>query len=73
MIALAKRLGIAIEDTVAVGDNLNDLSMVKAAGLGVSVANGVDALKEAADLVVPSVQEGGVARLIERILDDDLS
>ncbi|HCJ01777.1 MAG TPA: hypothetical protein DIC18_01790 [Clostridiales bacterium] len=70
--ALAKRLGIPMEQTVAVGDNLNDLSMVEAAGLGVSVENGVDKLKQKADLIVPSVTDGGVARLIERILDNDL-
>ena len=72
LIALAGRLGIPIEETVAVGDNLNDLSMVRAAGLGVAVANGVPALKDAADLVIPSVSEGGVAELIHRILRDEL-
>lgn len=72
LLTLASRLGIAREETVAVGDNLNDLSMIVAAGLGVSVGNGIDALKARAGLVVPSVQEDGVAELIERILDDDL-
>ena len=70
LIALSRRLGIPIEQTVAVGDNLNDLSMVQAAGLGVSVGNGVEELKAAADLVVPSVEEDGVATLIEKILDN---
>ena len=70
LVALARRLDIPIEQTVAVGDNLNDLSMVRAAGLGVSVANGVPALKEAADLVVPSIEEDGVALLIEQILNE---
>lgn len=72
LLALANRLGIPVEETVAVGDNLNDLSMITAAGLGVSVGNGVPALREKARLVVPSVQEDGVAELIERILSDDL-
>ena len=72
LVALARRLGIPIEETVAVGDNLNDLSMVRAAGLGVSVANGVPALQVAADLVIPSIAEDGVATLIERVLDDAL-
>ena len=72
LVALARRLGIPIEETVAVGDNLNDLSMVKAAGLGVSVANGVEKLKQSADLVVPAVRDDGVAVLIQRILDGDV-
>ena len=70
LIALAKRLGIPMEEVAAVGDNLNDLSMVRAAGLGVAVDNAVLALKEAADLVVPSVTKGGVADLIEMILNE---
>ena len=70
LIALARRLGIPVEQTVAVGDNLNDMSMIRAAGLGVSVGNGVPQLKEAADLVVPSIEEDGVAVLIDRILDE---
>ena len=70
LVALAKRLGIPIEETVAVGDNLNDLSMIRAAGLGVAVGNAVPALKKDADLVVPSVSEGGVADLIARILEE---
>lgn len=70
LVALAERLGIPIEETVAVGDNLNDMSMVRAAGLGVAVDNSVPALKAAADLVVPSVAEGGVADLIEAILNE---
>ena len=69
LVALARRYGIPIEETVAVGDNLNDLSMVRAAGLGVSVGNGVPELQAAADLVVPSIREDGVAVLIENILD----
>ena len=72
LIALAKQLGIPREETVAVGDNLNDLSMVRAAGLGVSVGNGVDALKKAADLVVPSIEEDGVAVLLEKAVRDEL-
>ena len=72
LIALARRLGIPISETVAVGDNLNDLSMVRAAGLGVAVGNGVPALKDAADLVIPSVSEGGVAELIDRILREEV-
>ena len=36
---LASLLNIPIEETIAVGDNINDLSMIKAAGLGVAVRN----------------------------------
>ncbi|MDD3026607.1 MAG: Cof-type HAD-IIB family hydrolase [Erysipelotrichaceae bacterium] len=43
---LAKLLGVAIEDTMAIGDNLNDLAMIKDAGLGVGVANVVTKMKD---------------------------
>lgn len=72
LLALAEQLGIPASETVAVGDNLNDLSMVRAAALGAAVGNAVPALKEAADVVLPSLEEDGVAVLIEDILADRL-
>ncbi len=72
LVALAEMLGIPLDEVVAVGDQLNDLSMIKAAGLGVTVENGIDVIKQNADLVLPSVKDGGVADLIEKILRDEL-
>lgn len=63
---LADKFNIPIEKTVAVGDNLNDLSMIQAAGLGVAVGNAVEALKEAADFVSVSNNEGAIAQIIEK-------
>lgn len=63
---LANKFGIPIEKTVAVGDNLNDLSMVKVAGLGVAVANATQALINEADFVSVSNNEGAVAQVIEK-------
>ena len=70
--ALAKRLGIPLSESVAVGDNLNDLSMIRMAGLGCTVENALPVMKKEAALVLPSVEEGGVAVLIEKILKDEL-
>lgn len=63
---LAKHFGVPLEKTIAVGDNLNDLSMIQAAGIGVCVGNGVDELKKAADYVSLSSSEGGIAQIIAR-------
>lgn len=63
---LAEHFGIPIEKIIAVGDNLNDLSMIQAAGLGVCVGNGVEELKRAADYVSLSSCEGGIAQIIAR-------
>ncbi len=70
---LAKNYGVPMEKTCAIGDNLNDLSMIKAAGVGVAVANGEQLLKEAADFVAVSNDMGAVAQVIEKFgyLHDD--
>ena len=66
---VAGYLGIAQKDTVAVGDNSLDLEMIRWAGLGCAVDNGKPEVKEAADLVIPSCADFGVARLIECIIN----
>ena len=63
---LADHYNVDLESTVAVGDNLNDLSMINAAGIGVAVGNAVDELKEAADFVAVTNDEGAVAQIIEK-------
>lgn len=63
---LAEHYGIPIENTVAIGDNLNDLPMIESAGTGVAVMNATEELKEYADDVCPSCDEGGVAHVIKK-------
>ena len=58
---VAEALGVAIEDTYAFGDGINDLSMIVAAGHGIAMGNAVDELKEAAEYVTASIDEDGVA------------
>jgi Cof subfamily protein (haloacid dehalogenase superfamily) len=48
---LAKYLNIPISETVGLGDNYNDIELIKQAGLGIAVKNAVPELKEIADLV----------------------
>ena len=68
MLRMADMLGISRSRTVAVGDNINDLSMIRAAGLGVAVANATDAAKKAADLVLDATNEQhAIAELIGRL------
>lgn len=63
---LSAHYGVPIEKCCAVGDNLNDLSMIEAAGVGVAVGNAVQELKDAADYVTVTNDEGAVARVIEQ-------
>ncbi len=64
---LAEKYGIPIEKTIAIGDNLNDLSMIERAGLGVAVANADGDLKKRADYVSEYTNdEYAVADIIEK-------
>jgi Cof subfamily protein (haloacid dehalogenase superfamily) len=63
---LAEHYGIAREETIAVGDSGNDLSMVEWAGVGVAMGNAIPEVLAAADWLAPSVEDDGVAAVIER-------
>ncbi|WP_158212360.1 HAD family hydrolase [Natranaerobius trueperi] len=65
---LAKKHGVSLENTLAIGDSLNDIPMVKKAGLGVAVANARPQLKEVADTIVGSNEESGVAQALTRFV-----
>lgn len=61
-------LGIGMDETVAVGDSLNDLPMIREAGLGVAMGNAQEAVKQAADRVVADNEQDGVAEAIRRFV-----
>lgn len=65
---LAKHLGISREDTMAFGDGENDVTMLKAAGIGIAMGNGLEIAKNAADQVTLTNDEDGVAAAIERLI-----
>lgn len=61
---LADHYGVPKALTCAVGDNLNDLSMIKAAGYGVAVGNASPALKEQAKYITVTNDNNAVAQVI---------
>jgi hypothetical protein len=63
---LAKHLGIAQADVMAIGDQHNDTTMLGWAGFSVAMGNAADDLKVLADWVAPSVEDDGAAIAIER-------
>lgn len=65
---LASYLGIRREETIAIGDNDNDRSMIEWAGLGVAMGNAPADLQASADYVAPTVDADGVAEVIERFV-----
>jgi hypothetical protein len=66
---LAERLGFAQDRTVGFGDGENDVELVDWAGYGVAVANAHRRVVAVADFVCPSVDEEGVAQVIEAFID----
>ncbi len=63
-------LGIKPEEIIAIGDDSNDIEMVKNAGLGIGMKNGVEKLRQAADLITDFTNnDAGVARILRKVLD----
>lgn len=63
---LSAHVGIAMEQIVAIGDGINDVTMLAAAGLGVAMANGSRSARRAADVIAPPHVADGAAWAIER-------
>lgn len=56
-----------IEDTIALGDSENDISMIQKAHCGVAMGNGCDALKAEADYITSAVYEDGLYQAFETL------
>jgi len=64
---LAKAIDVPLARIIAVGDNMNDLTMIQTAGWGVAVEGGPAALLAAAKETCPPPEQEGVRVLIERM------
>jgi Cof subfamily protein (haloacid dehalogenase superfamily) len=65
---LAGDWGIGHEQICAVGDDVNDIDMIREAGLGVAMGNALPPVKAVADRIAPGHDEDGVAAVVEWIL-----
>jgi len=65
---LARRAGVPIEHTMAIGDQWNDLEMLAVAGHGVAMPSAPFAVRAAADYLAPPVEEEGAATVIEALV-----
>ena len=66
--SLAEKLNIDMNEILAIGDGLNDLSMIEVAGCGVAMGNAHEKLKEKANFVTKSNDEDGFAYAIEKFV-----
>jgi len=65
---IAQDLGMKAEEIVAIGDNHNDIGMLRFAGLGVAMGNAHEEVKREADYVTLSNAADGVAAVIEDMI-----
>jgi hydroxymethylpyrimidine pyrophosphatase-like HAD family hydrolase len=66
--AAVATLGVSLRDVLAIGDGENDVAMLRAAGLGVAVADAVPALQAHADLLTRGEASAGVVETIDCLL-----
>lgn len=69
LLYLAEKLGINREETLAIGDYYNDISMLEAAGLGVAIKDAPEAVIRASGYITErTAQEGAVSEVLEKFV-----
>lgn len=68
LIILTEKLGIRRDEIITVGDNFNDLEMIKYAGLGVAMGNAPEQVKNKADYVTDTNDNEGLAKFLENLI-----
>lgn len=61
---IANKIGIEMEEIIAFGDDVNDLKMIEGCGIGVAMNNGDKSVIEASDIIAPSNEDDGVAKVL---------
>jgi hypothetical protein len=69
---LAQHYNVAMEETAAIGDSENDLSMLECVGLPIAMGNAIDAVKELAKYIAPSNDQDGVAYALSHYIMNEV-
>jgi len=70
VLRLSQMLGIRIEDTIAAGDEKNDISMIEAAGVGIAMINASEEVRKTADVVTAADNDhDGLAEILRSLKD----
>lgn len=64
---ICRHLGIELKNTMAFGDDANDIKLLQCAGISVAMENAIEAVKETADVVTLSNNDDGVAYILEQL------
>ena len=65
---LKEKMKIEKNEIIAIGDNMNDKTMIENAGLGIAMGESTPVIKEIADVVTDTNCNDGVAKVLEKIL-----
>ncbi len=68
---LCRHIGISREQVMAFGDQTNDLPMLRAAGIAVAMENAEECVKQAAQIIAPDHNLGGVGLTLKKYLLDE--
>lgn len=66
---LLEYLKLNFDSILAIGDGLNDLEMIKEAGVGVAMGNGEQKLKDNADIITDTNDDYGVVNILNKIIE----
>ncbi|HLR60033.1 MAG TPA: Cof-type HAD-IIB family hydrolase [Pseudogracilibacillus sp.] len=67
---ICDRLGITFDNMIAIGDSLNDKSMLEAAQIGVAMGNAIPEIKEVSNVITDTNDADGVAKIINHLLNE---
>ncbi|API88717.1 hypothetical protein BKP56_05180 [Marinilactibacillus sp. 15R] len=65
---LAKNFNIELEDVLCIGDQENDIEMIKSAGIGIAMENAIQKLKNSANYITSSNDNDGVSKALEKFI-----
>lgn len=65
---LAEHLGVERSETMAVGDDWNDIEMLSYAGFGIAMGDASPEVQAAADYIAPSAEDDGAAHVLEKFI-----
>jgi Cof subfamily protein (haloacid dehalogenase superfamily) len=66
---LLRQRNLSFDSLVAIGDDVNDVGMLRRAAIGIAVDNALGEVKAAADWITDAANDDGVATAIERLMD----
>src|SRR5699024_178185 len=67
----ARGKGILENEIITIGDDNNDIEMLKKAGLGIAMKNGTEVVRKSADIITEkNNNEGGLAYILDKVLEE---